>query len=132
MVHPATGYSVGASLQAAPRLATAIAQALERRATPQGVSGAAWSAVWPAWRRRARGLEEYGLAALLRLDQGEVRSFFDAFFGLDDAAWFGYLTGDLGPRDLARVMRDLFASVPREVKAKLVVGSPMPLVRALA
>jgi lycopene cyclase-like protein len=132
LVHPATGYSVGATFQAAARLATAVAQALERRATPEGASLAAWAAVWPVDRRRARAMEEFGLSALLRLDRSGLEAFFDTFFALDDDQWFGYLTGTLSPRRIAGMMRDLFAATPSAVRSKLVAGNPLALVRALA
>jgi lycopene cyclase-like protein len=131
LVHPATGYSVGASLQAAPRLATAIVQALGRRATPEGASRAAWAAVWPLGRRRARALEEFGLSALLRLDRSALASFFDAFFSLDDDQWFGYLTGTLSPRGVAGMMRAVFLAVPPVVRSRLAAGNPLALARAL-
>jgi lycopene cyclase-like protein len=129
LVHPATGYSVGASLRLAPALALALTQALERRATPEGASAAAWSAVWPRWRVRARALESYGLDAVLRLDGPEVRAFFDAFFTSED--WRGYLRGVLDPADVGRLMRRVFAASPPAVRAALASGNPLPLVRAL-
>jgi lycopene beta-cyclase len=129
LVHPATGYSVGASLRIAPALALALTQALERRATPEGASAAAWSAIWPRWRVRARALESYGLEALLRLDGPELRGFFDAFFTSED--WRGYLRGVLDPAEVGRLMRRVFVASPPSVRAGLVAGNPLPLVRAL-
>jgi lycopene cyclase-like protein len=127
-VHPATGYSVGMSLQAAPQLAAALAQALDRRATPEAMSEAGWAAVWPAGRRRARTLEQSGLGALLRLDLGEARSFFDAFFSLEPRLWLGYLTGTLPPREVAAMMAAVFRAVPPNVRTKLLAGSALALV----
>ena len=131
MVHPATGYSVGASLRAAPALAQAVVEAIDRRTTPQSVSEAAWSAVWPAWRRRARALEEYGLEALLRLELSDVQAFFDAFFTLPDEQWLGYLTGQQDRREVAATMRAIFAAAPGSLRADLVWGNPRPLLRAV-
>ncbi len=132
MVHPATGYSVGASLRVAALLATAIAQAIERRATPQGVSRAAWAAVWPSGRVRTRSLQQYGLEGLLRFDLGDLRWFFDAFFTLPTASWFGYLAGLDAANETAGTMRSLFGELPPGVRAKLVASNPIPLVRAVA
>ncbi len=127
-VHPATGYSVAASLRAAPRLGRALADALVgRRATPAAAARAGWDAVWPARRRRVRRLERYGLEALLRLDRGGQRCFFDAFFTvLSPEQWGGYLAGTLAPAELATVMRKVFAAVPGRVRARL-AGNPLVL-----
>jgi lycopene beta-cyclase len=131
MVHPATGYSVGASLRTAPALAQAIVEALDRRATPQSVSEAAWAAVWPAWRRRVRALEEYGLEALLRLDRADVQAFFDAFFDLPAEQWLSYVTGEQERGQVAATMRAVFARAPASLRADLLWGNPRPLLRAV-
>lgn len=131
LVHPATGYSVGAALRLAPSLAAAAVAALERRATPEAVAAAAEAAVWPSGRRRARSLERYGLDALLRFDRSAVQAFFDAFFDLPDHLWQGYLSGTLPPRDVAALMQRLFLAAPPRLKALLAGGNPLTLARAL-
>ncbi|MDJ0769729.1 MAG: lycopene cyclase family protein [Ilumatobacter sp.] len=109
MIHPATGYSVAASLRAAPRVAQAIAAGADVH-----------DAVWPASTRRARALHDYGLGALLRLDRDATTSFFDAFFGLGTDDWSAYLRVDSTGREVARVMRRVFAAVPWSVRRELV------------
>ena len=121
-IHPATGYSISASLRAAPVVADAIAHGFARRATPAAVAAVAWDAVWPAGRRHVRALEEYGLSAMLRMDQGELAAFFDAFFALPDAASSSYLTGSTSLRNCAATMRAAFANAPMSVRQRLMTG----------
>ncbi len=87
--------------------------------------------MWPASRRKARQLEQYGLDALLRFDRPAVQAFFDAFFSLPAPLWQGYLSGTLPPGDVARLMQQLFRAAPPRLKALLAGGNPLPLVRAL-
>ena len=129
-VHPATGYSVAASLGAAPRVATAIAEALhidDVRARSLHV----WSAVWPSEHRRARALHDYGLGALLRLPAGDVQTFFEAFFELPTEQWGDYLRVDTSAAAVSRVMRSVFSSVPWRVRRRLATGSPLPFAQLL-
>lgn len=120
-VHPATGYSVAASLRAAPRVARAIADGLDLGA-----------AVWPGSHLRARALHDYGLDALLRLRPTEVAAFFDAFFELPVEVWSDYLRVDTTPRAVAGVMRRVFRRAPWSLRARLMTGDPRPVVRDLA
>jgi len=120
--HPATGYSISASLRAAPRVADAIVHAFARRATPRALAAAAWDAVWPVGRRRVRALEEYGLAAMLRMNQVELAAFFDTFFTLPERAWSSYLTGAMSVRDCGATMRAVFANAPMSVRRRLMSG----------
>lgn len=87
LVHPASGFSVAASLKLAPAVADAIADG----ADPNRV----------VWSRRARAvhrLRRIGLEALLRMPPREVPDFFELFFGLPARARWRYLDGrdDLG------------------------------------
>jgi lycopene beta-cyclase len=122
LVHPATGYSVAASLRVAPALARAVADGLARRATPEAVAAAGWAAVWPSGRRRARALEDYGLGALLRLDQAGAQDFFDAFFSVEREQWAPYLAGTASPGEVSSLMRRVFAAAPWRVRTRLATG----------
>jgi len=105
-VHPLA--SLGTTLLAAPVLATALADALRgRQATPAAASRAAWDAVWPHARRRARQVDQHGLEVLARHDRGGQRRFIDALFALDRDQWTSYLTGDLAPRDVGSLLGEL-------------------------
>ncbi len=128
-VHPATGYSVTASLRAAPRVATAIVAALESDARAR--SSLVWDAVWPTAHRRSRALHDFGLAALLRMAPDELGRFFGAFFGLPVEQWSAYLRVDVEPAEVVQAMRAVFMALPWSMRARLAVGSPLPLARSL-
>ncbi len=117
--HPATGYSVAASLRAAPRVAAAIARAcrVATRPDPRLVS----DAVWPPDLRRTRRLQAYGLEVLLRLEQDELATFFDAFFDLPVDVWAPYLRIDASPRQVTRTMTAVLRRLPRGLRRRLVV-----------
>jgi lycopene beta-cyclase len=129
-VHPATGYSIAASLAAADRVAAAAASALSID-DPSERSLAMWNAVWPGELRRARALHDYGLAALLRLPTPAVQSFFDAFFGLPTEQWSAYLRVHTTAAEVARAMTGVFSSVPWSVRRRLAAGSPAAFARLL-
>jgi lycopene beta-cyclase len=119
-VHPATGFSVAASLRAAPRVAAAL-----------GASGDAWEAVWPKSARRARVLHDFGADLLRGLGPADLRSFFDAFFDRDPANWAPYLRVDASAAELSRVMRGVFSSAPWRVRRRLMAGDPSTWLRLI-
>jgi lycopene beta-cyclase len=129
-VHAATGFSVAASIRAAPRVAAAIAEAV---ATGSGVADhePIADAVWPASMRRTRVLHDFGLEVLLDLDDDEVRAFFDAFFELATEDWSAYLRVDTPPREISAVMMRLFRSSSWQVRRRLAARNPMALARLL-
>jgi lycopene beta-cyclase len=129
-VHAATGYSVAASIRAAPRVAAAIARTL---AASDGVCDPApiAEAVWPASMRRTRILHDYGLEVLLDLDDDDVRSFFDAFFELPPEDWTAYLRVDAPPGEISAVMARLFRSSSWRVRRRLAGRNPAALARLL-
>lgn len=124
MVHPATGYQVGAALARAPRLGAALAGALDRRgANPGRLAAAGWDAVWPADLRRQRALHLLGLESLLCLSPEATRSFFRAFFDLPPYRWWGFLSGERSAGALAATMLALFARLPGGVRATLAAAA---------
>jgi len=129
-VHATTGFSVAASIRAAPRVAEAIAGVLSG---PSGVidSAVVAEAVWPTALRRTRVLHDFGLDVLLDLDDEEVRSFFDAFFDLAPADWSAYLRIDTSPGEISSVMSHLFRSSSWRLRRRLAGRNPAALVRLL-
>jgi lycopene beta-cyclase len=122
-VHPATGYSVAASLRAAPRVAAAIADSLGRADDPRRLALDAWNAVWPPEARRARALHAYGAGSVLRMSPNEIALFFDAFFSLPPHQWAEYLRVDTNAAAVSGVMHDVFSRLPWSVRRRLVLGS---------
>ena len=128
LVHPATGYSVGASLRLAPTLAGAIDEGLSGRGGPAVAAALAWRALWPSSRRQVRLLEQWGLEALLRMDRRDIGAFFDAFFSVP--SWPTYLQGSDSVAQTATLMRRVFAAAPSHVRRHLVAGRPWRAARA--
>ncbi|AHH18940.1 lycopene cyclase family protein [Nocardia nova SH22a] len=93
LLHPATGYSVGAALSAADAVA-------------------AGQPLWPAPARAAHALRRAGLRALLALPPHDVAPFFDTFFGLTPARQRAYLSGRTDLRGTAAAMTALFGALP--------------------
>ena len=135
MVHPASGYLMASTLRRAPELATAVAQTLEQGAPPERVAAAAWRALWPKERVRARELYLFGLEALLTLDSAQLKDFFGAFFNLSPELWQGYLSGIHGAGGVAKTMTAMFQHAPNSVRLPLLRASFGPtrthLIRAL-
>ncbi len=129
-VHAATGFSVASSLRAAPRVAAAIATALETSSSTVDSRSVA-DAVWPSAFRRSRVLHDYGLEMLLRLDDDEVREFFDAFFRLPVEQISRYMRIDTPPAEVAGVMSRLFRSTSWPMRRRLASGNPAALARLL-
>lgn len=120
LVHPATGYQVGAALTYAPQVAAAIKLALaDPKAPPTAVARAAWQALWPPERLRRRYLYLFGLANILRFDERQTQQFFAAFFDLPLTRWSGYLSNRLTTPDLLRTMWQLFTLAPNDVRGRL-------------
>lgn len=137
MVHPASGYMVASVLRQAPDLAAAVAKALGASDTsPQGAAEAAWNALWPREKRRARELYLFGIESLMTLDSPQLRAFFTAFFKLPPNLWHGYLSGTLGALGVARTMTAMFRFAPNSVRLPLIRTSFGPerahLLRALS
>lgn len=117
-IHPATGYSVAASLRAAPRVAAGLAAAVPLD-DPWQRSLTAWNAVWPAEHRRARLLHDYGLGVLLRMSADELAGFFGAFFELPTEQWSAYLRIDTSVAAVSRTMTAMLRSVPWRLRRRL-------------
>lgn len=108
LMHPATGYSVAASLRAADILADAVAAQHDPR-----------RALWPQTVRQIYRLRTAGLRSLLALDAVETRRFFDAFARLPAARQRAYLST---PDDLPAVLRtmtELFTEVGTRTRLSL-------------
>ena len=105
LMHPATGYSVGASLA----LADVIADAVAAGSAPQ-------AALWPRRARLVDQLRAAGLRTLLSLPSDSVEDFFEAFFALSARRQQAYLSGRENPGALLVSM------------AGMAQGLPLPLV----
>lgn len=108
LAHPATGYSLAASITAAERLASSM------------VAGAdPIEAVWSCSARRTRALHDAGLRVLLSLDGDGLVDFFEAFYSIPDDLWSDYLRVDAPDDRVARAMRAVFGAAPWSVRRRL-------------
>lgn len=123
MVHPASGYQVGAALRHAPEMAQVIAQALNKPgSTPTNIARTAWNALWPRERRQKRQLYLFGLENILRFNQPQTEGFFAAFFALPWRQWTGYLSNTLSTPEILQAMAQLFLLAPNSVRWKLLTS----------
>ena len=102
--HPATGYSVTASLTAADAVALG-------------------TSAWPARARAVHALRAAGLRALLAVPPADLPVFFDAFFTMPPERQRAYLSGrtDLGGTGAA--MRVLFTALPPELRRRIATAT---------
>lgn len=102
--HPATGYSITASLAAADTVALD-------------------SSAWHAQARAVHALRSAGLRVLLALPPADLPVFFDAFFTLPPRLQRSYLSGrtDLGGTITA--MRALFATLPAPLRRRVATAT---------
>jgi lycopene beta-cyclase len=120
MVHPASGYQVGAALTRAPLVAAAVAAALADPALSIHAAAAhAAAAVWPADRLRRHALYTFGLQNLLDFDETALHDHFTAFFALPQWRWAGYLSNTLTTPQLLSTMLMLFGHVSGRVRRRL-------------
>ncbi len=117
MVHPASGYSIGAQLRRAPDLAIAIATAIQSEtASPYEIAQAGWKGLWPDDCLRKYYLYRFGLEKLMRFDEAQLNHFFETFFALKTSQWSGFLSDRLTTIELIGAMLNLFAKSPNDVR----------------
>lgn len=128
MVHPASGYQVGAALNCAPGVAASMAAALADPARPPAeLARRAAAAIWPPDRRRRHYLYLFGLQTLLGFDETRLHDHFTTFFALPPWRWAGYLSNTLTTRQLVTTMLMLFARAPARSRIRLTAAVPQHL-----
>ena len=125
MVHPASGYMVGALLRRGPGLAAALARVM----ADQSLGSAAlarhgWQALWPMELVLRHRLYQFGLGRLMGFNERLLRHHFATFFSLPQEDWFGFLTNTLPLPRLMGVMLRLFTLSSWELRRGLVLGMP--------
>ncbi len=118
MVHPASGYMVGALLRRGPDIAKAIVQTLQHKpySSPQQLSQVGWQTLWPQERLRKYYLYLFGLENLMDFDGPQLNRFFETFFSLPTAQWAGFLADTLSFPALISAMLVLFGKAPNDVR----------------
>jgi len=120
MVHPASGYMVGALLRRGPGLAAAIAQGLEKGCNGMALSRMAWQNLWSDDLVRRHGIYRFGLEKLMALSSKDLQTFFHTFFQLPQPLWSGFLTNTLPIPSLTGAMVRLFARAPWTIRRHLI------------
>ncbi|MGL4744242.1 MAG: lycopene cyclase family protein [Dermatophilaceae bacterium] len=127
LVHPATGFSIGAALGLAGPMADAVAAHLS--AGPSAAVAAARRVVWPRSARVVHGLRRIGLEAMLRMPPVEVPGFFDVFFALPEHQRWAYLTGRTDLPGTTRTMAGLFTAADWRLRRRLMLPAVLPPLR---
>lgn len=117
--HPVTGYSVAASLAAAPRVARALARGMVDGAAGPSLARLGRRAAWPRRARRARRLHRYGMRILLALRGHEAAAFFDALAAMPARAWAPLMATWVPARRVAAAMARMSLSAPWAVRRLL-------------
>lgn len=119
MVHPASGYLVGALLRRAPDLAAAIAAGLAEGLGAASLCERAWQGLWPPSLRWRHAFFRFGLEKLMRFEEDRLRHHFASFFSLPQDQWSGFLSNTLEPPRLLAAMVQLFGRAPWDVRLGL-------------
>tara|TARA_Y100001968_G_scaffold218310_1_gene201000 strand:+ start:24563 stop:25783 length:1221 start_codon:yes stop_codon:yes gene_type:complete len=122
MVHPASGYMVGALLRRAPTLAKALAEAIEidPKLDSLKLAQRGWNSLWTPELVQRHRLYQFGLKRLMSFDEALLRKFFIAFFKLPKKDWSGFLANTLPLPKLIIVMLRLFYMAPLEVRLGMI------------
>lgn len=118
LIHPATGYSLAASLHLAPVVAATLAAHLP--SGPDAALAAARKVVWPRSAQVVHRFRRIGLEALLRMSPDDVPGFFEEFFALPDAHRWTYLTARDDIRGIMSAMNCLFRQSSGPLRRHLV------------
>ncbi|HTY26944.1 MAG TPA: lycopene cyclase family protein [Mycobacterium sp.] len=128
LIHPASGFSVAASLHLAPLVAASFAEHLPEH--PERALAAAQETVWPPAAKVIHRVRQIGLEALLRMPAAEVPTFFEQFFSLPDAHRWAYLTGRDDVSGTVAAMASLFRTSNWRMRRHLVLPALMRPLRA--
>jgi lycopene beta-cyclase len=128
LIHPATGFSLAASLRLAPEVAAAIAAHLPD--DPGGALAAARKTVWPLEARVVHHVRRIGLESLLRMPPADVPGFFEQFFELPDSHRWTYLTARDDVRGIVAAMNCLFRTSSGRLRRHLVTSAVLPAVKS--
>ncbi|MEM6256225.1 MAG: lycopene beta cyclase [Cyanobacteria bacterium P01_D01_bin.156] len=122
MVHPATGYMVGAMLRRAPAVGDAIAQSIAKGEVGSAIAQAGWHTLWSTERLRKHHIYRFGLETIMRFNHADLCQFFDSFFKLPQAKWSGFLADTLSPFELVMAMVTMFGQTTNPVRGGLMGG----------
>ncbi len=122
MVHPASGYMVGALLRRAPELAKKLSEfmSVEPALDSEKLAKKGWNVLWNTELVQRHRLYQFGLKRLMSFDEALLRSFFATFFRLPKDDWSRFLANTLPLHKLIFVMLRLFTISPLKVKLGMI------------
>lgn len=124
LVHPATGFSLAASLHLAPRVAASLAAHLPGR--PDKALAAARDTVWPSDARVIHRFRRIGLEALLRMPPADVAGFFEQFFALPEHHRWTYLTSREDLPGTVAALTSLYQRADGRLRRHLIKSALLP------
>ncbi|CAA0137403.1 Lycopene beta cyclase [Mycolicibacterium vanbaalenii] len=128
LIHPATGFSLAASLRLAPQVAASLAAHLPDG--PGDALAAARKTVWPFQARVVHHFRRVGLEALLRMRPADVPGFFEQFFALPEPHRWTYLTARDDVRGNVAALTHLFQTSNGRLRRHLVTSALRPPLHA--
>lgn len=128
LIHPATGFSLAASLRLAPRVADTLVAHLP--GAPDQALAAAQETVWPLGARVVHQMRRIGLEALLRMPPDDVPGFFEQFFSLPEQHRWTYLTSRDDLRGTVAAMNCLFRVSSGRLRRHLVTPAVLRPLRS--
>lgn len=130
MVHPATGYQLLRTLRLAEPLAEHLRQNWSQ--SRAGLIQSGTDLLWGKSERQAWRLFSWGAAVLAGFDAPSLRRFIQAFFSMPRDQWLGFMTGNLAPGEILKVMWSLFLEASPRLRLELIRGSSSSSRQALA
>ncbi len=126
MVHPASGYMVGALLRRAPALGAELALAMSVKPSldSSALAKKGWEVLWSPELVNRHRLYQFGLRRLMSFKEDELRDFFATFFRLPRKDWSRFLANTLPLPKLILVMLKLFWIASWRVRRGMVFGIP--------
>ncbi len=122
MVHPASGYMVGALLRRAPGFAKQLSELLSIKPhlDSSELAKRGWKTLWSKELIQRHRLYQFGLKRLMSFDEALLRSFFATFFKLPKEDWSKFMANTLPLPQLILVMFKLFIISPLKVKLGMI------------
>ncbi len=124
MVHPASGYMVGALLRRAPALGEqlALAMSIKPNLDSSALAQKGWEVLWSKELVQRHRLYQFGLSRLMSFKEDELRDFFATFFRLPTKDWSRFLANTLPLPKLILVMLKLFWIAPWKIRRGMIFG----------
>lgn len=119
-VNPATGYSIATTLSRAESAGAAIARWLDAPAATRPPAFTLWPSIWNERDLHAHDFYTKGGAIIATFNQKDLITFFSAFFRLDDATCYDFLTRHMEHAELLRTGFKMARHFPFGLKGRFI------------